>query len=94
MIIADSAYRTFTTLLKDENIKINTSDEIDFDKYLEPFPSRHFGKFTLNDNIIHFYHIYHNKKYYQLEKQELRPLYKNKNQLFYSNELKPKVLHW
>ena len=94
LIIADSTYKTFKNLLKAENIKISTSDEIDFDKYLKPFTSRHFGKFTLNDNVIHFYHIYHNKKYYQLEKQELRPLYKEKNQLFFSNELKPKVLHW
>lgn len=94
LIIANSTYRTFTTLLNDENIKINTSDEIDFDKYLKPFPGRHFGKFTLNDNIFHFYQIYHNNYYYRLEKQVDRPLYKNKNQLFYSNELKPKVLHW
>jgi len=96
LIIADSAYRTFTTLLKDESIKINkTVEKIDFDKYLKPFSSRHFGSFTLNGNMIHFYHIYHNKYYYHgLKKQELRPIYKKNNQLFYSNELKPKVLHW
>jgi len=92
LIITDSAYRTFTTLFNGDNI--NTSDEIDFDKYLEPFPSRHFGKFTFNDNTIHFYHIYHNRAYYRLEKQVRRPLYNSRNQLFYSNELKPKVLHW
>ncbi len=94
LIITDPAYKTFTTLLNGENIKINKSKEIDFDKYLEPFPSRNFGNFTLNDNIIHFYHIYHNRAYYRLEKKLRRPLYNKRNQLFYSNELKPKVLHW
>lgn len=94
LITADSTYNTFTKFLKDENIEISLSDEIDFDKYLKSFLGRHFGKFTLYGNTIYFYHIYHNKRYDRLEKHEERPLYKRENQLFYSKELKQKILHW
>lgn len=99
LIIADSTFETFKSLLQDKKIKITLySDinfkDIDFKDYLSKFNSRHFGYFELNQSKIYFFHIFHNKRYYRLEKQFIRPEYKKLNQKFFSEEITPKVLFW
>lgn len=91
LITADSTYGTFTSLLEGASIPINI---LDISKYLKNFPSRKFGYFLLDGNKIYFYQIYHNKKYYQLEKKEVRPTYRKQNSLLFSKEIMTKILQW
>ena len=94
LIMADSTYKVFISLLNESNIKIEDDVEFKFTKYLRAFPTRNFGYFVLNGNEIYVYHIYHVKKYYSSNEQTLRIPYRTNNQLFFSNEIKPKVLSW
>jgi len=91
LITADSTYETFTSLLEGDNITINF---LETSEYLKNFPSRKFGYFLLGGNKIYFYQIYHNKKYYQLEKKEVRPTYKKQNSSLFSKEIMTKILRW
>ncbi len=91
LITADSTCKTFISLLKGARIKINF---LDASKFLKNFPSRKFGYFLLDGNKIYFYQIYHNKKYYQLEKKEVRPTYRKQNSLLFSKEIISKILQW
>ncbi len=56
LLMADSTYKTFTSLLEGAGITINF---MELSKYLKNFPSRKFGYFLLNGNKIYFYQIYH-----------------------------------